>query len=188
MNSSGSSDFAVNLPPYVTKVHDEASGLNLAHFNSFHSKASGSLGASQPAAGTVEMALHRKGGIQCVSVPDELSMQSAVAFASTSPSTSSVSSNTKQLISDEHKVLVELACSTTLSMAFKPQLLDTMVPPRLDRRKRNVVFIVCGGFKIDLKAMAEYEKEIQAEIERNPAGHWNVVYNDGLVVNVDYTV
>jgi len=170
LNSSGSSDFAVKLPPYVTKVHDEQSKLDLAHFSSFHSKASGSLGASQPATGTVRMALQREGGISCVSVPDELSMQSAIAFA------------------DDHKVLVELACSTTLSMAYKPQLLDTIVPPRSDGRKRNVVFIVCGGFKIDLKTMAEYEEAVEAEIEKNPTGKWNVVYKDGLIVKVDYTV
>jgi hypothetical protein len=65
-------------------MHDETSGLDLAHFNAFPSKASGSLGASQPAVGTVQMALKREGGVRCASVPDELSMQSAVAFASMS--------------------------------------------------------------------------------------------------------
>ncbi|KAJ3990010.1 tryptophan synthase beta subunit-like PLP-dependent enzyme [Lentinula detonsa] len=170
LNSSGSSIFATELPPYVTKVHDESSQLDLAHFNSFHSKASGSLGASQPATGTVRMALERKGGIRCVTIPDELCMQSAIAFA------------------NDHKTLVELACSTTLSAAYKPQLLDAVIPPRSDGRKRNVVFIVCGGFKVNLGELAQYEEELKAEIERNVTGSWEVILNDGHVVNVDYTV
>ncbi|KAJ4488202.1 tryptophan synthase beta subunit-like PLP-dependent enzyme [Lentinula aciculospora] len=168
LNSSGSSEFATKLPPYVVKVHDEGSQLDLAHFNSFHSKASGSLGASQPATGTLRMALERRGGIRCVTIPDELSMQSAVAFA------------------NDHKALVELACSTTLSAAYKPQLLDAVVPPRSDGHKRNVVFIVCGGFKVSLGELAGYEEVLKAEIEKNVTGSWGVVLNDGQIVNVDY--
>ncbi|KAJ3855601.1 tryptophan synthase beta subunit-like PLP-dependent enzyme [Lentinula lateritia] len=170
LNSSGSSKFATKLPSYVTKVHDEASRLDLAQFDSFHSRASGSLGASQPATGSVRMALEREGEIRCVTIPDELSMQSAVAFA------------------DDHKALVELACSTTLAAAYKPQLLDAVVPPRSDGRKRNIVFIVCGGFKVSLRELAEYEEVLKAEIERNMNGHWEVVLNDGQIVDVDYSL
>ncbi|GAW07424.1 l-serine dehydratase l-threonine deaminase [Lentinula edodes] len=170
LNSSGSSKFATELPSYVTKVHDEASKLDLAQFVSFHSRASGSLGASQPATGSVRMALEREGGIRCVTIPDELSMQSAVAFA------------------DDHKALVELACSTTLAAAYKPQLLDAVVPPRSDGRKRNIVFIVCGGFKVSLRELAEYEEVLRAEIERNVNGYWEVVLNDGQIVDVDYSL
>lgn len=68
------------LPPGVGLVHDKAIGLKLAHFNGFTSKASGSLGASQPAARVMKMALERQGGVRCVSVPDELSMQTLVSF------------------------------------------------------------------------------------------------------------
>ncbi|KAJ3935423.1 MAG: tryptophan synthase beta subunit-like PLP-dependent enzyme [Lentinula lateritia] len=170
MNSSGSSKFATELPSYVTKVHDEASKLDLAQFDRFHSRASGSLGASRPATGSVRMALEREGGIRCVTIPDELSMQSAVAFA------------------DDHKALVELACSTTLAAAYKPQLLDAVVPPRSDGHKRNIVFIVCGGFKVSLRELAEYEEVLKAEIERNVNGHWEVVLNDGQIVDVDYSL
>jgi len=56
----------------------------LAKFNGFSSKASGSLGASQPATEVVKMALVRKGGVRCVSVPDELSMQAAGSFVGAS--------------------------------------------------------------------------------------------------------
>jgi len=68
------------LPSGVDIVHDEAHGVRLAHFNKFSSKASDSLGASQPSAKVVKMALERQGGVECVSVPDELSMQSLVSF------------------------------------------------------------------------------------------------------------
>jgi len=83
---------------------------------------------------------------------------------------------------------VELACSTTLSVAYKPQLLDALIPPRSDGGKRNIVFIVCGGFKINLDNMAEYEKEVEAQLERDPAGKWDIVCDDGRIVNIDYTV
>lgn len=70
-----------NLPAGVNVVEDEETGVKLAHFNGFTSKASGSLGASQPAARVVKMALERKGGVKCVTVPDELSMQALLSFA-----------------------------------------------------------------------------------------------------------
>jgi len=67
------------LPEGVKCVYDH--DVALAHFSAFSSRASGSLGASQPAARVVKMALERSGGIHCVSVPDELSMQVAGRFA-----------------------------------------------------------------------------------------------------------
>jgi L-serine/L-threonine ammonia-lyase len=71
----------VVLPEGVTVIHDEVNDVKLAHFSSFSSRASGSLGASQPAAGVVKKALDRVGPVICVSVPDELSMQAAYSFA-----------------------------------------------------------------------------------------------------------
>jgi L-serine/L-threonine ammonia-lyase len=73
----------VVLPEGVTAVHDEVHDVKLAHFSAFSSKASGSLGASLPAAGVVKRALERAGRVICVSVPDELSMQAASLFAGT---------------------------------------------------------------------------------------------------------
>ena len=66
----------------VKVVYDETHDVYLAHLNSFHSKASGSLGASQPAAGVMKMALEYEGGVKCVSVPDGLSMETSALFAS----------------------------------------------------------------------------------------------------------
>ena len=72
------------LPPGVDVIHDEENDLYLAHFNNFSSKASSSLGASQPSVGVMKMALERTGGIKSISVPDELSMSTLALFASKS--------------------------------------------------------------------------------------------------------
>lgn len=69
------------LPPGVDLIKDEANDVYLAHYNSFSSRASGSLGASQPAAAVVKMALERQGSIKSISVPDELSMEALRLFA-----------------------------------------------------------------------------------------------------------
>ena len=72
------------LPPTVDLVYDEANDVYLAHFNRFDSKASGSLGASEPAPAVVRMALDWPGGVRCVSVPDAISMETLALFASKS--------------------------------------------------------------------------------------------------------
>ena len=69
------------LPEDVDLVRDEETGLYLAHFKKFNSRASGSLGASQPAEAVVKTALEWPGGVTCVSVPDPLSMKSLGLFA-----------------------------------------------------------------------------------------------------------
>lgn len=71
-----------NLPLGVNLVYNDEHSLFLAHFTEFSSKASGSLGASEPSAGVVKMALERPGGVKTVSVPDALSMEVLVSFAS----------------------------------------------------------------------------------------------------------
>ncbi|KAJ7063083.1 tryptophan synthase beta subunit-like PLP-dependent enzyme [Mycena amicta] len=131
----------VALPEGVTAVHDEAHNVQLAHFDSFSSIAS-SLAASQPAAGVVKLALERVGPVICVSVPDELSMQAACRFA------------------DDHKLLVELACSTTLVAAYKRELFDHVLPP--SESSRSSVFVVCGGFKVSLDDLMGYRAQVDA--------------------------
>ncbi|KAJ7273476.1 tryptophan synthase beta subunit-like PLP-dependent enzyme [Mycena haematopus] len=132
----------VALPEGVTVVHDETHDVKLAHFSSFLSKASGSLGASQPTAGVVRKALDRTGHVFCVSVADELSMQAAYLFA------------------DDHKLLVELACSTTLVAAYRKELFERVVPPT--GTNRTALFIVCGGFKVSLDDMVQYRAQFDA--------------------------
>lgn len=70
------------LPRGVNLVYNKEHSLFLAHFTEFSSKASGSLGASEPSVGVVKMALERSGGVKTVSVPDELSMETLATFAS----------------------------------------------------------------------------------------------------------
>lgn len=79
----------VSLPSNFdsTPVYDEANDVHLARQRQFTSAASGSLGASTPAAAVVRMALDRKGGIICVNIPDAMSMQTAVRFAGLYPIT-----------------------------------------------------------------------------------------------------
>ncbi|KAF9266290.1 tryptophan synthase beta subunit-like PLP-dependent enzyme [Marasmius fiardii PR-910] len=167
MNSSSSSPFASDLPPSVSKVHDDIHNLELAHFHGFTSKASGSLGASRPAAEVVQMALQREGGIHCVSVQDELSIQASVRFA------------------EDHKMHVELACSTTLVPAYKPQLLNRLVPPKPER---TIVFIVCGGFKVSLAEMQENKALLDEQVAQNSRGAWKAVCGDGHFLELDYNI
>lgn len=82
MNSDGFNKEMKILPPKVELVHDTEHDVNLAHFNGFSSRASGSLGASQPSATVLKMALERSGGVRSYSVSDELSMEGLVKFAS----------------------------------------------------------------------------------------------------------
>lgn len=63
-------------------IYNDQHSLYLAHFTELSSRASGSLGASEPSVGVVKMALERPGGVKTVSVPDELSMEALTLFAS----------------------------------------------------------------------------------------------------------
>lgn len=78
---NGPSAEVKKLPPNVSIVRDEKHDLYLAHFDKFSSRASGSLGASEPSAAVLRMALDRPGGVYSYSVPDEMSMGSLVKFA-----------------------------------------------------------------------------------------------------------
>ncbi|PFH52384.1 hypothetical protein AMATHDRAFT_189529 [Amanita thiersii Skay4041] len=161
MNHGRFNSSCKHLPQGVDLIYNSQHDVFLAHFNGFSSKASGSLGASEPSAAVVKMALERSGGTVCVSVPDELSMQACVNFA------------------DDHKLLVELACSTTLAPAYKSLLFNKLVPGNEDKQ-RVVVFIICGGFKIaatDLIAFRKYMDESTSKI-------WSVNCDDGQIVEV----
>ncbi|KAF7295118.1 PALP domain-containing protein [Mycena indigotica] len=148
----------VDLPAGVKAIYDQTHQVWLAHFSSFASKASGSLGASQPAAGVVKMALERAGPVISVTVPDELSMQAAYNFA------------------DDHQLLVELACSTTLVPAYKKELLDEIFP---GTDERPFVFVVCGGFKISVQDLTSYRAQAEAYEKE-----FLEVYCDGKVISV----
>ncbi|KAI0262897.1 tryptophan synthase beta subunit-like PLP-dependent enzyme [Gloeopeniophorella convolvens] len=154
----------VGPPAGVSVRTDAAHGVRVAHVAQLTSRAT-SLGASEPAAGVVRAALDRAGGVRSVTVPDELTMQLAGAFA------------------DDHKMLVELACSATLVPAYKRALLERLVPPPVDAgEKRALVFIVCGGFKIAQADLVEYAQLVGAELVAG--GAWDVMV-DGTRMHVD---
>jgi L-serine/L-threonine ammonia-lyase len=60
----------------------EGRAVRVAHLKSLSSRAT-SLGASSPSASVVQMAVHRKGGVRCITVSDERAMDAALRFAGT---------------------------------------------------------------------------------------------------------
>ncbi|KAI0303397.1 tryptophan synthase beta subunit-like PLP-dependent enzyme [Multifurca ochricompacta] len=146
----------------VTIQMNDTHGVRIAHVTELRSKAT-SLGASEPSAGVVRAALDRSGDMKCVTVPDEMAMHVAGAFA------------------DDHKFLVELACSTTLTPAYQHELLARLVPPN-PAEKKVLVFIVCGGFKISRQDLAEYSQIVRED--QNVGGKWDLVV-DGEQLQVD---
>ncbi|PCH37911.1 tryptophan synthase beta subunit-like PLP-dependent enzyme [Wolfiporia cocos MD-104 SS10] len=143
-------------PEGVSVVHDTRYDVDVAHLSSLTSRAA-CLAASSPAAGVVANALKWKGGIKSVCVPDELAMVAALDLAET------------------HKLLVELACSTVLTPAYAPAILDQLMPPKASGEARTVVFIICGGFKVTLKELEEYRQIIDADLRNGK--EWDVACN-----------
>ena len=78
---------------------------------------------------------------------------------------------------DDHKFLVELACSTTLIPGYHRSLFNKLVGKKAQEEHEErpvVVFIVCGGFKIDLGMVAEYQSLV-----KDWGGSWTVKDDDG---------
>jgi L-serine/L-threonine ammonia-lyase len=74
-------------------------------------------------------------------------------------------------------MLVELACAATLTSAYSPALFEKLVPRRSNTRP-TVVFIVCGGFKISLGELAEYQSVLETKEKQKP--QWDVLCNGEL--------
>ncbi|KAI0646838.1 tryptophan synthase beta subunit-like PLP-dependent enzyme [Trametes meyenii] len=130
--------------------------VTVAHLSTLKSKAT-SLGASSASVAVVKKALDRKGGVRSVCIPDEMAMQAALRFA------------------EDHKTLVELACSATLAPAYKPSVFRKLVPAPGVNRPATVILIVCGGFKISLEDIEYYRKIVEADVATG--GDWDVAYN-----------
>jgi len=142
-----------NLPGGVIAFKDKETGVHVARLPAITSCAS-SLGARSPSPRVLRKALSHPGKVTCVTVSDERSMKAAVEFA------------------DEHKLLVELACSTTLVPAYNPALFHRLVDTA-GKSKKTVVFIVCGGFKVTAADLMLY-KQLVAECK-----DFKDVYIDG---------
>ena len=83
--------------------------------------------------------------------------------------------------SEDHKILAELACSATISLAYHPDLFkklrDAYFADASDLSKRkNVVLVVCGGVKISVDEIHEYGAEIR-EVVRQGKTSWEVFCN-----------
>ncbi|KAH9053868.1 tryptophan synthase beta subunit-like PLP-dependent enzyme [Lactarius vividus] len=156
---------ADDAPTGVTLRTNDTHGVRVAHVTELKSKAT-SLGASEPSAGVVRAALDRAGGVKCVTVPDEVTMQLAGAFA------------------DNHKFLVELACSATLVPAYKREVVTRLVPPT-GVEKKALVFIVCGGFKISQQDLLEYSEIVRKDL--GEGGKWDAMV-DGEKLQLDTTI
>ncbi|KAF9513027.1 hypothetical protein BS47DRAFT_1376820 [Hydnum rufescens UP504] len=133
----------------VTSTVSSEHGVTIATFSAVTTLAT-SLAATASAGSVIKMAVdHRengRGGLTCVTVPDELSMYAALEFA------------------DEHKLLVELAASTTLTPIYSPVLFDGIFGDTLQPvsgQRRTLVFIVCGGSKVSLADMASYRAHLE---------------------------
>ena len=85
---------------------------------------------------------------------------------------------------DDHKFLVELACSATLVPAYKPELVTRLVPPD-GVEKKILVFIVCGGFKISQQDLVEYSEIVRKDL--GAGGKWDAMV-DGEKLELDTTI
>lgn len=146
--------------PYTVEIVEEHN-IAIPHMKSLKSRAA-SLGASSPAPGVVRMALDRAGGIKCACVPDEMAMRTA------------------RLFGDDHKILTELACSTTLTPGYNREFLLRILGPTFsalsleERKEKCLVFVVCGGVKISFEEMREFEGIVAAAQVQS---YWRVHIN-----------
>ncbi|KAG2114497.1 tryptophan synthase beta subunit-like PLP-dependent enzyme [Suillus cothurnatus] len=143
--------------PYTIEIVEEHN-IAVPHMKALKSRAA-SLGASSPAPGVVRMAVDRAGGIKCACIPDEMAMHTA------------------RLFGDDHKILTELACSTTLTPGYNRELLLRILGPTFseifseERKEKCLVFVVCGGVKISFEDMREFEEIVAATQEQS---YWRV--------------
>ena len=79
---------------------------------------------------------------------------------------------------DEHKFLVELACSTTMSPAYNQELFWRILDPiselsAEEKQRKNVIFVVCGGVKVTSDELSGYAQILDraAEVEKE----WKIV-------------
>ncbi|KAG2071654.1 tryptophan synthase beta subunit-like PLP-dependent enzyme [Suillus decipiens] len=143
--------------PYTVKIVEELH-VAIPYMKALKSRAA-SLGASSPAPGVVRMAVDRAGGIKCACIPDEMAMHTA------------------RLFGNDHKILTELACSTTLTPGYNREFLSLILGPTFstlspeERKEKCLVFVVCGGVKISFEEMREFE-EIVAAVQMQ--SYWRV--------------
>jgi len=81
------------------------------------------------------------------------------------------------ILLDDHKILTELACSTTLTPGYNREFLLRILGPTFsaispeERKEKCLVFVVCGGVKISFEDMREFEEIVAATQEQS---YWRV--------------
>ena len=88
--------------------------------------------------------------------------------------------------SDEHKILTELACAATLTPAYEPKLMNhlwELIPA--ENGIRNAVFILCGGFEVNLAEMDEFKETLRRDLEAGNTS-WECFCN-GIQMTVEKT-
>jgi len=165
---------AEDSSPYTIEIVDK-DNVAIPYMKELKSRAA-SLGASSPASGVVRMALDRAGGVRCVCIPDEMAMYTASLFAGESPHDARVA-DVRIILLDDHKMLTELACSTTLTPGYNHEFLLHILGPKFsalsaeERKKKRFVFVVCGGIKISFEDIKEFEEIVAAA---QAEGYWSV--------------
>ncbi|OJA21230.1 hypothetical protein AZE42_07994 [Rhizopogon vesiculosus] len=165
---------AEDSSPYTIEIIDK-DNVAIPYMKELKSRAA-SLGASSPASGVVRMALDRAGGVRCVCIPDEMAMYTARLFAGESPHDAKVA-DVRIILLDDHKMLTELACSTTLTPGYNHEFLLHILGPKFsalsveERKKKRFVFVVCGGIKISFDDIKEFEEIVAAA---QAEGYWSV--------------
>ncbi|KAI6028313.1 tryptophan synthase beta subunit-like PLP-dependent enzyme [Pisolithus orientalis] len=168
VNTQGFTSKSCTFPPEIpndqsyTKIEiNSEHSVAIPHLRTLHSRAL-SLGATYAAPEVVRMALDHPAGVKCVCIADELAMRGA------------------QLLANDHKMLVELACATTISAAYNHEFFWRLLDPESalspeEKRKKTVVFVVCGGINICYDEAASY-----TGILKEAAAHedtWRIICN-----------
>lgn len=153
--------------PYTVEIVEEYN-IAIPHMKALKSRAA-SLGATSPAPGVVRMAVDRPGGIKCACIPDEMAMHTARLFGGESLcDTKRKLASVTTTLPDDHKILTELACSTTLTPGYNREFLLRILGPTFsalspeERKEKCLVFVVCGGVKISFEDMMEFEEIVAA--------------------------
>ena len=83
-----------------------------------------------------------------------------------------INTTISQVVSEDHKILVELACATALAPSYKPDLFHRLVPTT--HEPATVVIVVCG-VKTSLAELKQFKTIVDADIALG--GEWDVTCN-----------
>ncbi|KAG6334008.1 hypothetical protein ID866_5091 [Astraeus odoratus] len=161
--TSKTSDLPLEIPadaPYSVQSNPRCNVV-IPYLHALQSRAI-SLGATYAAPEVVRMALDHPGEVKCVCITDDLAMQSA------------------QLFTNDHKMLIELACATTISPAYNYDFFWRLLDPASvlsskDKKTKTVIFVVCGGINVTYDEIAGYTETIREAGDNKQ--NWPIICN-----------